>query len=107
MLAPPGVPSTPLREAVLPGNTASFREQDGQPEHAHPGTRRFSPRLHIMSEPSSPRTIDEYIEASPPHVRSILKRIRSTIRKVVPEAEERISYRMPAFFLVSGHPAER
>ena len=43
-------------------------------------------------------TIDEYIAATPPAVRPILKEIRATIRKLVPDAEERISYRMPAFF---------
>lgn len=45
-----------------------------------------------------PATIDEYIAACAPEVRSILKRIRGTIRKAAPAAEERISYRMPAFF---------
>ena len=44
-------------------------------------------------------TIDEYIRASPPRVRPILRRIRQTIRAVAPEAREVISYRMPAFEL--------
>jgi uncharacterized protein YdhG (YjbR/CyaY superfamily) len=44
-------------------------------------------------------TIDEYIAAFPPEVRSILERIRSTIRKAAPEAEEKISYQMPTFSL--------
>lgn len=46
-----------------------------------------------------PRSIDEYIQASPPEVQSILEKIRSTIRETVPEARERISYQMPAFAL--------
>jgi uncharacterized protein YdhG (YjbR/CyaY superfamily) len=46
-----------------------------------------------------PRTIDEYIATARPDVRPILKAIRTTIRKAAPKAEERISYRMPAFFL--------
>lgn len=44
-----------------------------------------------------PKTIDEYIAASPSKVRPILKRIRKTIREAAPQAEEIISYRMPAF----------
>jgi uncharacterized protein YdhG (YjbR/CyaY superfamily) len=53
----------------------------------------------IMPDRSAPGTIDEYIAAFPPDVRSILKKIRSTIRKAAPQAKERISYRMPAFAL--------
>jgi uncharacterized protein YdhG (YjbR/CyaY superfamily) len=42
--------------------------------------------------------IDTYIATCEPAVRPILRRIRATIRKAAPRAEERISYRMPAFF---------
>ncbi|MEW6745183.1 MAG: DUF1801 domain-containing protein [Planctomycetota bacterium] len=48
---------------------------------------------------SAPATIDEYIAASPPAVRPILKEIRRTISTAAPGAEELISYRMPAFRL--------
>lgn len=34
----------------------------------------------------------------PEEVRPILESIRATVRKAAPRAEERISYRMPAFF---------
>ncbi len=44
-----------------------------------------------------PASIDEYIDAFPPKVQVILERIRKTIRKNAPDAEEIISYRMPAF----------
>ena len=44
-----------------------------------------------------PKDIDEYIAAFSPEVRAILRRIRSTIRKSAPGAQEMISYRMPAF----------
>jgi uncharacterized protein YdhG (YjbR/CyaY superfamily) len=47
---------------------------------------------------TAPRNIDAYIASSPPEVRPILKAIRATVRKAAPAAEERISYRMPAFF---------
>lgn len=52
-----------------------------------------------MSAQSTPRNIDEYIAAFAPKVQTILNKIRLTIKKEAPEAEERISYRMPAFFL--------
>jgi uncharacterized protein YdhG (YjbR/CyaY superfamily) len=44
-----------------------------------------------------PTTIDEYIAAFPPQVRTILRRIRATIADAAPDAREVISYRMPAF----------
>ena len=43
-------------------------------------------------------TIDDYIETFPPKIQSILRKIRVTVRKAAPHAEEKISYRMPAFF---------
>jgi uncharacterized protein YdhG (YjbR/CyaY superfamily) len=49
---------------------------------------------------AKPQSIDQYITACPPEVRAILKKLRSTIRQAAPpEAEELISYRMPAFRL--------
>jgi uncharacterized protein YdhG (YjbR/CyaY superfamily) len=51
-----------------------------------------------MADRSAHGTIDEYIVASPPAVQSILKKIRLTVRKAAPQAEEKLSYRMPAFF---------
>lgn len=46
-----------------------------------------------------PQGIDEYIAAFPPEVQAILERIRSTVREAAPDAQEVISYRMPAFKL--------
>ncbi|HKU13616.1 MAG TPA: DUF1801 domain-containing protein [Steroidobacteraceae bacterium] len=48
---------------------------------------------------STPATIDEYIAMFPPEVQAILRKIRATIAKAVPQAQERISYRIPAFAL--------
>lgn len=48
------------------------------------------------------RNIDEYIAAFSPEVQAILEKIRSTIRKAAPKAEEKIGYRMPAFTLGGG-----
>jgi len=43
-------------------------------------------------------TIDDYIAFCPSDIRKILNELRFTIRKAAPQAEERISYMMPAFF---------
>jgi uncharacterized protein YdhG (YjbR/CyaY superfamily) len=50
-----------------------------------------------MANSASLNTIDDYIEAFTPDVQRILKKIRLTIRRAAPQAEEKISYRMPAF----------
>lgn len=42
-------------------------------------------------------TIDEYIVAKPKEVQDTLQKIRKTIREVVPNAEEAISYGIPTF----------
>ena len=47
--------------------------------------------------PSSAKYVDNYIELQPENVRIILAELRQTIKLAVPEAEELISYRMPAF----------
>ncbi|HEY0997880.1 MAG TPA: DUF1801 domain-containing protein [Gemmatimonadaceae bacterium] len=44
-------------------------------------------------------TIDDYIAGHPPEVRARLSAMRATIREHAPEAEERISYRIPTFYL--------
>jgi len=41
--------------------------------------------------------VDEYIASFPKEVQQLLKDIRSKIKTVVPEAEEIISYGMPAY----------
>lgn len=51
----------------------------------------------MTTTPTPPRTIDEYIAAFSPEVQAILERIRSTIRAAAPDAQETISYRIPAF----------
>jgi len=48
--------------------------------------------------PGAPATVDEYIDAFAPEVQAILEKLRSTVREAAPDSEERISYRMPAFF---------
>jgi uncharacterized protein YdhG (YjbR/CyaY superfamily) len=48
------------------------------------------------------KSVDEYIASQPEVVQDILGRVRSTIRKAVPEAEEVISYKIPTYKLHSG-----
>ena len=43
------------------------------------------------------KTIDEYIAKFPKDVRDVLEEFRRVIRESAPEAEETISYGMPAF----------
>jgi uncharacterized protein YdhG (YjbR/CyaY superfamily) len=51
-----------------------------------------------MSATPPPASVDAYIAAFPPEIRLILERIRQIAREVAPQAEERISYGMPALF---------
>lgn len=44
-----------------------------------------------------PASVDEYLAAVPPKYRAALEKLRRTIRAAAPEAEETISYGMPAF----------
>jgi uncharacterized protein YdhG (YjbR/CyaY superfamily) len=44
-------------------------------------------------------SIDEYIESFPQETQTILREIRATIKAAAPQAEEKISYQMPTFFL--------
>jgi len=44
-------------------------------------------------------SIDEYIETFPKETQQILKKIRTTVRAAAPDAEEKISYQMPTFYL--------
>jgi len=52
-----------------------------------------------MSNKMSPKTIEEYIAGFPDDVQEILQKIRMTIRKAAPDAEETIKYEMPTFTL--------
>jgi uncharacterized protein YdhG (YjbR/CyaY superfamily) len=52
-----------------------------------------------MAVRPAPATIDEYIAAFPPDVQVILEKIRLKIRRAAPQAQEKISYKMPAFAL--------
>jgi uncharacterized protein YdhG (YjbR/CyaY superfamily) len=51
----------------------------------------------METKKAMPKNIDEYIATFPKDVQKILEELRTTIRKAAPEAEEVISYQMPAF----------
>lgn len=53
----------------------------------------------MEGEKGHPTTIDEYILQFPEDVQHILVKIRAVIKESAPEAVERISYQMPAFYL--------
>ncbi len=49
----------------------------------------------------APETVEEYIAAQPKEVRQYLQEVRDALRAALPEAEERISWSMPAYW--KGH----
>jgi uncharacterized protein YdhG (YjbR/CyaY superfamily) len=57
------------------------------------------------------KTIDEYISTFPADVQEVLEQVRQAIQTAAPEAEEAISYQLPAFkfhgwvFYFSGYKA--
>jgi uncharacterized protein YdhG (YjbR/CyaY superfamily) len=53
-------------------------------------------------ERPSPTTIDDYIAGFPRDVQEVLSRIRETIRRAAPDAEEAIKYQIPTFVLNSN-----
>ncbi len=48
---------------------------------------------------TAPNNIDDYIAGFPEDVQAILQKVRATIRKAAPDAEEKISYQIPTFTL--------
>ena len=53
----------------------------------------------MRTDKTAPKDIDEYIAGFPPDVQKILEKIRLTIRKAAPGAEEIIKYQIPTFTL--------
>jgi uncharacterized protein YdhG (YjbR/CyaY superfamily) len=51
----------------------------------------------MKPELTLPRNIDDYISGFPVDLQVILERLRTTIKKAAPEAEETISYQIPTF----------
>jgi len=55
--------------------------------------------VHAGNKMKEFKSVDDYIASQPTGFRPKLELIRQTIKKIVPEAEEVISYGMPAFRL--------
>jgi len=72
-------------------------------DHIAPPVRSGSAGEALTMARSNVSTVDEYIAAQPQAVRATLARVRQTIRKAVPKAEELISYGMPVYKL-GGKP---
>ena len=53
----------------------------------------------MRTSQTAPKDIDEYIAGFPKNVREILEKVRITIRKAAPDAEEAIKYQIPTFTL--------
>ena len=53
----------------------------------------------MQTDQAAPKTIDEYVAGFPQDVQEILEKIRVTIRKAAPGAQEAIKYQMPTFTL--------
>ena len=64
------------------------------------GLRTFlTEEMKMRTKQTAPTDIDEYIAGFPNDVQEILEKIRRTIRKAAPDAEETIKYQMPTFTL--------
>lgn len=61
----------------------------------HINHHHLKERIKNMKE--TPMDVDAYIAAAPKQVQGMLKELRDTIRKIAPDADERISYGMPYY----------
>lgn len=52
-----------------------------------------------MKETEQTTTIDDYIKQYPEDIQAILQEFRRVIKEEAPDATEKISYRMPTFYL--------
>ena len=53
----------------------------------------------MKAKHQQPTTIDEYIADFPKNVQERLQKVRATIKKAAPDAEEAIKYQIPTFVL--------
>ena len=102
----PRKPSTPTDEAdprIVPvikalGRTPGFSLMESRSGEAPaPRVKIRKPRRAPSSPSSGSAEIDRYLAAISADKRTALEKLRRTIRSIVPEAEECISYRIPAF----------
>ena len=65
----------------------------------HLRTHSFQENTPMKATRKEFKNIDEYIAAFPKNVQTILQELRQAVRDAAPQAEEAISYQMPAFKL--------
>jgi uncharacterized protein YdhG (YjbR/CyaY superfamily) len=53
----------------------------------------------MKAKQAAPKNIDDYIAPFPKDIQAKLQKIRATIKKAAPKAEEAIKYQMPTFTL--------
>ncbi len=53
----------------------------------------------METKPTVPTTVDQYIAQFPADIQQILFRLRALVREEAPQAEERIGYQMPGYYL--------
>jgi uncharacterized protein YdhG (YjbR/CyaY superfamily) len=53
--------------------------------------------MKMIPKSQLPKTVDEYLDKLPEDVRTILTKLRATIKSTAPKAEEVISYGMPGY----------
>ena len=59
--------------------------------------------LAYMTDDAHVSAVDDYLNGLPPAQKAALERVRAVVEAVAPEAEEGVSYGMPAF-LYAGRP---
>jgi len=50
----------------------------------------------------NPTTVDEYIAQYPEYIQEILRAVRAVVREAAPQAEEKMGYGMPGYYLNGG-----
>ncbi len=75
------------QEALSPQEPGSSQEENPSQEE------------NSSQEANPSQLIDSYIQAFPPKVAELLRSLRAAIREAAPEAQEKISYKMPTFWL--------
>ncbi len=92
------------RRHALPRNASLDQRLAWHREHqercaCRPVPPELARRMQQRSPPAPDPAIDEYLARVSARNRKLLQELRKTIRTLVPEAEECISYRIPAFRL--------
>jgi uncharacterized protein YdhG (YjbR/CyaY superfamily) len=64
---------------------------------ASPKSAKSKASQSKVTPSTNTETIDSYIENFPAKIQAVLQKVRATIQKAAPDADEVISYRMPAF----------